>query len=277
MIVAALVLISFPLAWIVTRKWNPYRILLLLAFGHLGWEAIRNINLFGLVGGTVLLANLSDVFSVWQSRRETSKASVPKNRNVSKTPITQSSSKVGLTTAANFGLASLFLGRAVLSIVGIAGSVTGDRGPFGLGEHPNWFGHEAMVFAGQKGFPDRAIVSHIGLAATYIFHNGPDRKVFLDPRLEVASQKTFQAYDEIMDMIRDGDPRWESSLKDSNGNLPVVILDTRLSRQRLIGMYHQKNWRLVYADPSAAVFLTHRQAEVLGLPAVNPERLMLGN
>ncbi len=77
-----------------------------------------------------------------------------------------------------------------------------------------------------------------------------------------------------MEMIHAGDRRWEIPLRDREGNLPVVILDSRLSRPVIDGMLRLSGWRLVYADPSAAVFLATPQADALNLPRVEPTPLL---
>jgi hypothetical protein len=270
--------ISLLCGLIVTRRWSPLRWLLLAAFGHLGWEAIRNINMFGLVAGTVLVAEIAELNRHWAR----GVAAKPKETKAGKSPVLRDTSPQSgpfrsfsaARVVGNLGMSALFFGRAALTVCGITGSLSADRGAFGLGEKPWWFGHEAMQFAGQPGFPDRAIVSHIGLAATYEFHNGPDRKVFLDPRLEVSTQKTFRAQKHLLNLIRAGDRRWEASVQDASGNLPVVILDSRLSRTTIAALLNTPGWRLVYADPSAGVFLSTKQADALNLPGVEPTPLL---
>jgi hypothetical protein len=161
-----------------------------------------------------------------------------------------------------------------LTVTGFWGRWAGEKKLFGLGEAEWWFGHDAMKFAGESGLPDRAIIAHIGLAATYEFHNGPERKVLLDPRLEVSNQETMLLQENILSQLAGGDRSWEVLMRDKQGRLPVVILDSRGSRPVIMGMlFFQPNWRLVYVDPSAAVFLTNRQADDLNLPAVDASPL----
>jgi len=144
--------------------------------------------------------------------------------------------------------------------------------PFGLGEAPNWFIHDAAKFAGQDGFPLRAFVAHIGQAEVYVYHNGPFRKVFMDARLEVCTQQTFERYNYILDAMAAGNPIWQSVFRD--GELPVVILDSRSSRAAINGMFQSPAWRLVFADKTAAVFVTREVAARLSLPTVDPSPLM---
>ena len=121
--------------------------------------------------------------------------------------------------------------------------------------------------------PDRAYVSHFGQAAVYEFHNGPQRKVFMDPRLEVMTPETFADWQLIGDYMAIGSPVLQEVLADQQGQLPAVLLDSRLSREQIEGLLHAPAWRLVFADEAAAVFLDVATAERLKLPAADPEPL----
>ena len=48
----------------------------------------------------------------------------------------------------------------------------------------------------------------------YSYHNGPDRTVFMDGRLEVCTRRTFDLYERILDAMAAGDRSWEKLLKD---------------------------------------------------------------
>jgi hypothetical protein len=71
-------------------------------------------------------------------------------------------------------------------------SFTGDDIHFGLRERPLTFAHEAVRFAGRANMPDRALVFGVEQTGVYVYHNGPDRKLFMDSRLEVPTLATFQ-------------------------------------------------------------------------------------
>jgi hypothetical protein len=92
--------------------------------------------------------------------------------------------------------------------------------------------------------------------------------------LEVATQQTFRRWEQILEQMATGDRSWETLLKDSEGNLPVVILDSRASRPAINGLLQTRGWRLVHADPAAAVFLSERQAQALNIPFADPRPLM---
>jgi hypothetical protein len=144
---------------------------------------------------------------------------------------------------------------------------------FGLGEAKNWFIHDAARFAGQNGFPRRAFVAHNGQASVYSYHNAPDRLVFMDPRLEVCSRTTFERFNEILAAMNQGNPGWQQMFLDNQGELPVVILDSRMSRGQINGMFATPGWRLVFADRTAAVFLPNSVADKLSLPLADPQPL----
>jgi hypothetical protein len=131
-----------------------------------------------------------------------------------------------------------------------------------------WYIHDAARFAGQPGFPARAFVASPGSAAVFIFHNGPERKVFIDGRLEVATRRTIQDYEMILGAMYRADASWQSALVSEQGELPVVVLDTRLASRAILGMLQTPGWRLVYFDRIGAVFLPEATATRLGLPAI---------
>ena len=111
----------------------------------------------------------------------------------------------------------------LLVVTGIWNRFAEGNKPFALGELPTWYIHDAARFAGREGFPTRAFVANIGQAAVYSYHNGPDRTVFMDGRLEVCTRRTFDLYERILDAMAAGDRSWEKLLKDKNGGLPVVL------------------------------------------------------
>jgi hypothetical protein len=69
------------------------------------------------------------------------------------------------------------------------------------------------------------------------------------------------------------DPKWAEMLRDDQGNLPAVLLDSRSSRLLIDGLLRTPGWRLVFADQAAAVFLSEQVAAASQLPAVSHEPL----
>ena len=64
----------------------------------------------------------------------------------------------------------------------------------GLGEEPVFFAHAAARFAGEPGMPNRFLSFHNGHASLFEYYHGPERKVYTDPRLEVAGADLFERY-----------------------------------------------------------------------------------
>jgi hypothetical protein len=236
------------------RRWNVFRLTLFVLFSHLAWEAQRNTNVFSLVSGVLLCANIGDDLAL-----RTTHGGLP----------------------AEFTSWRIWRWAGGVVVCGLILSVfTGDWArfmgegkPLGLNEAEAWFAHGASRFAGRAGMPQRAYVAHFGQAAVYEFHNGPERKVFMDPRLEVMTQETFAAWEWIGKWIVAGDLQWQEVLRDEQGNLPAVVLDSRYSRDLIDGLYRTPGWRLVFADQAAALFLDDATAQRLELPAVSPDPL----
>jgi len=233
-------------------RWSVLRLLLFAGFSHLAWEATRNTNIFAIVSAVVLCANCDEAI-----RLRTSRSAVALGR------------KRVLAVGA-------FYCALILSVLTGDWNARGERNkPFGFGELTGWFAHDACRFAGQDGFPSHAFIAHIGQAAVYIYHNGPDRRVFMDGRLEVCSRQTFEQFDEIRHLMSVGDRRWEHLLpRDDQGRMPTIILDARVSRREINGLYQTPGWRLVYADPVATVFLEESLANKLSLPPASLQPLL---
>lgn len=234
-----------------TKRWSVLRVLLFAAFSHLAWEATRNTNIFSLVSMVILAANVTDGL---------------RGTSFSMAPATQQ--------RLQWGAAAFIMAMIALVVSGVWNEVGEGSKPFRLGEGEKWFIHDAAKFAGQEGFPHRAFVANNGQAAVYIYHNAPDRQVFMDGRLEVCTLATFQAYDAILGMMSGGEPAWQELFQQGGGELPVVILDSRTSREAINGMANTPGWKMVFADETAAVFLDNVTAEKLELETADPTPLM---
>lgn len=267
-VVLALLAVSSFVLLARRRSWSPFRLLLFAGFAHLGWEATRNVNIFAFVSTVVLVANVVDLKRLRAAERLVASEAPQPSRE-------RRANRIALALLAAWTLvvvSGLWGRKWVVSTRKIGGAEArrlwslGEAGRFGLGERRNWYAHDAARFAGQHGFPTRAVVAHMGQAAVYEYHNGPARTVFMDPRLEVATQETFETYELLLKSIARGDRRWESSLRDDNGQLPLILLDSRYSRPQIEGLLRTPGWRLVYADASAAVFIEQTLAERLHVP-----------
>ena len=245
--------VSFVWLLITRRNWSLFRLLMFAGFSHLAWQASRNTNIFAIVSGFIACENFSDALST-SSRTTTS--------------FRPTQSLINITN----GMTVLIAGLCVAVVTGWWNEIAEKNKPFGLGEAPNWFIHDAARFASQPGFPHRAFVSHIGQAEVYVYHNAPQRRVFMDARLEVCTQQTFEQFNRVLATMAVGDPAWQTLFHD--GDIPVVILDSRISRPAINGMLRTPGWRLVFADRSAAVFLTNERADQLNLPFTDPTPLI---
>ena len=254
--------------WLATyRRVSVFRGCLFVAFSYLGFKMIRNLSPAAIVSGVVLCENLSEVFRLRNASTGSGSASFLEN-----TLQIGDVKRRGWTLALTVAL----FGLSISHFSGHWGRLTGLGDRFALGEATAWYSHGAAKFAGQPGFPDRAIVANFGQAAVYEFHNGPVRRVLMDGRLEVCTRDTFERYESILFMMSQGDPRWQQmpGIIDSAGRLPTVILDSRAARNEINGMFRQPDWRLVFADSVGAVFISRDLADQLGLPPVDPTPLM---
>ncbi|WP_397569110.1 hypothetical protein [Schlesneria sp. T3-172] len=247
--------------WLLVKKgrWSPYRLILFAGYSHLAWQASRNTNIFALVSAVIACQNFAA-------------AEVISSLSVAGSTAGDRAHPTGKRVKLAQGMTGLFVILTGLVVSGVWNQIGEKNKPFGLGEAPNWFIHDAAKFAGRDGFPMRAFVAHIGQAEVYVYHNGPLRKVFMDARLEVCTQQTFQLYNGILAAMAAGDPIWQNLFRE--GEPPVVILDSRSSRPAINGMLQNPTWRLVFADKTAAVFLHIDTATRLSLPPVDPSPLM---
>lgn len=244
--------VLLPVALVVLgtdRKISIYRTLLLVGFSHLAWVATRNTSVFSLVGAVVACGLLDD--------RAQLRGTPPPRE-------TQYLDQIA---------AILIVCMMGCVASGFWGTIAEPGKAFRLGEAPAWFGHEAVKFAGQEGMPQRAFLAHFGLAGAYIMHNGPEKKVFMDPRLEVCSRRTFEKWDQTLELMAQGNPAWEGIVNPDGKGLPAVILDSRSSREVINGMFRIPAWRLVFADQAAAVFIPASLADQLRLPMADPRPL----
>ncbi|MEO2011584.1 MAG: hypothetical protein ABGX22_23120 [Pirellulaceae bacterium] len=232
------------------RRLSLMRLLLFVGFSYLGWIAARNITVFAIVASTILCRNASDVLSL---------------RGTTATPKSDELSRV-----LSSSILVVTLGLMLSVVMGGWHYVTG-RDSFGLGELKDGYIHGAAQFAGRPGMPSRAFVFDYGQAAVFIFHNSPERKVFMDGRLEVYRDSTIEQYFKIVSDIEGRRPSFAEPLLDDNQDLPTIVIgNTSRCRRILAALLTYPQVRLVYADTTAAVFVQQSLAEELQLPRVNP-------
>ncbi len=216
-----------------------FMMIVAVAFGYLALQAFRNMNLFGLAAGFVLTWNLAE----WAADLAAAGWSEPARRPVSLVS--------GL--AARVALAGI-LGLLIFTIVsGRFFRAIGEPRRFGLRESPLAYAHEAARFAGQPGLPDRALVFDLGQAAVYLFHNGPQRKLFMDGRLEVPSRETFETYIRLEKMLNDRRPGWAEFVR--RMGYPIILLshDKEFAAEATVLL--DPSWRCIYYDAIASVFI----------------------
>lgn len=239
----------------VRRRLDPFRLVVFILFGWLAWKANRNWAVFAIVSGVVLRANVGE----WLAVRSISDRFARTGR---------------MLAAAALGVLLVGVPLDLLSVTRLA------EVPrlFGVGEIPSVFPHAAAGFLGRPGMPRRCYAIDEGAAAVYIFHNGPDRKVFADARLEVNTHATLERYLAIEGQIITGDPRLLQNLRegippDAEGRveLPAIMISLRyLASNKALqsGLSRLNAYRRVFVDNCAVVFIEQRQAERLGLPSL---------
>jgi hypothetical protein len=259
-----LVTCSFaPLLWS-RRGIKPSRLLLTILFAHLGWQTFKNMPFFAITALAVALWNLDDCWDV-----------LP-----------------GLVTRDNrlraVGATLLLLPLAVSIPTNTYYAVVDSavrprfRTRFGLGELAEESPHTEAQFLGRPGMPGRVFANDHTLAAGYIFHNGPERKVFVDGRLEVATRESYQRYLQITDLLVMHDPLAEKMLladvpADAAGKreMPAVILQMDAFLGAIENLVEHPRWRPVFYGSAAIVFLYEPDAERRAVPAVDKEKLRI--
>lgn len=202
-----------------------FQVLPLIAFGFLAFQATRNGNHFALIAGIVIGWNLC-------SPRWTAKLGSR----------TLDAFAVGLLLLTLYAVAS---GRWYLLV--------GEGRQIGLEVKPHHYSLESMALAGREGMPDRAVLFHLGHASTYIYANGPERKVFMDARLELHSQQEFRDYVALRDWMSSGSGPWQQTL--AQNRIDIVFADSPQSASIQATLFSDAAWEPIWFDEAMAVFL----------------------
>ncbi len=262
--VAFLVAGSFvPLLW--TRKRIELsRLLLAILFAHLGWQTFKNMPFFALTALAVALWNLDDCWIAlppWLTR--------------------ETRLRVAAITSLVLLLALSVPTNAYYALV------EKDMRPrlqrkFGLGELPADSPHAEALFLGKPDMPQRVFANDHTLAAAYLFHNGPERKVYVDGRLEVSTRESYERYLEITDRLVMHDAQAEKMLladvpRDAAGKreMPAVMLQIDGFLGAIENLVDHPRWRPVFYGDAAIVFLYEPDAARRGVPAVDREKLRI--
>ncbi len=203
------VLMVVTAAMVVRARGRLFLLIIAVAFGYLSLQAIRNMNLFALAAGIVLSWNLGR----WAMDMAWTRAE--RARSATASLLAGLAPRILATALVSYLIFTVVTGRFFLA--------TAEPIRFGLRESPLVFAHDAARFAGQSGLPDRALVYNLGQAGVYFYHNGPERKVFIDPRLELAARETFATYVRVEDILNKGRPGWAEPLRRMGE--PLVMLD----------------------------------------------------
>jgi hypothetical protein len=243
------------------RRPRPFRIILFAAASYLGWQATRNSGLFALVAATVICWNLDDlaqsVLSVApsKSRRRGRSGVLPRRpRNWNRL---------------SFGVVTLF---AVFVVSGGLYAWAGEGRTVGFGERKQWYAHDACAFLARPDLPERIVAFNVSQAAVCIAHASPAHKLFMDPRLEVNSQETFERYLTGLRLLWRGDADWERPLGidyTQPGDLPALLIERGVLARAADMLARDPRWRCVFADPVAVVFVPSAFADTRHLPAVS--------
>jgi tetratricopeptide (TPR) repeat protein len=216
---------------------SPFRLLLYAAFSFLSLRATRNSHQFAAVVGAVTAWNFTEWAAAIRQRRELlgqmerSKWALP-------------------ARPAAFALVAvllLFVGSGQFF------RMTGEGRTIGLGEDSLWFPHQAAKFAGKAGMPSRFLSFHNSHAALFEYYHGPERKVYIDPRLEVAGPDLFRRYIELGARIKKDAPGWEAEL--SEMGRPVILADHLYNYEVVGTLFRSDHWRCVWFDAIVAVFV----------------------
>ncbi len=252
---SGIVAVALILRW----KSDLFRLLLASAFSFLALQALQNWTRFALVAGTVLTWNFGEWIAAMQvaTRQRTQPGMIPH-------PAT---SAVG--SPLNLLLLAVLVGWIAFLVGDRFYMYTGLSRHFAFREEPLAFAHDAARFSGSPGLPDRALVYGLDQTGVYDFHNAPNYKPFMDGRLEMPAQSTFETYVAIEDWLETQDSRWEKAVTRLGD--PLLLLGhagpSRAAAEALL-LTHPK-WRCVYFDALAAVFVPRQRVAETTFPSVD--------
>jgi tetratricopeptide (TPR) repeat protein len=137
---------------------------------------------------------------------------------------------------------------------------------FGFGFKEQLFPHAAFAFLKENGVRG-PFFNNLDIGGLFIWEMYPGEKVFIDPRLEVNTAEVFADYRRAM-----AQPPSFAALSDKYSLNAVVISHTSQDALFLVPvLYYSPDWKLVYLDPLAAVFVrnSERNADLIGTNAID--------
>jgi hypothetical protein len=161
----------------------------------------------------------------------------------------------------------------ILGIATVSGGLYawGNEGrSVGLGERKQWYDHDACAFLARPDLPERIVAYNLGQTAVCIAHAAPAHKQFMDPRLELNTQETFERYLDGFRKLWHGQPGWEVPLGIDYAQpeeTPALLIERGILARAAEVLARDPRWRCVYTDPLAVVFVTTDFAEAHNLAA----------
>ena len=215
-----------------------FRFFLFLTFTALSWQATRNSHQFAAVAGTVTAWNFGEWIAAIRRRN-----------------LDQSRTAGGFRVAGKFVVLGTLVFVFSLVISGKLYTWMGEGRTIGFGEEPLWFPRQAVEAAGRPGMPMRSICFHNGHAAYYEYLYAPERKTYADARLEVVGADVYTRYLDVQNRIKGNAPGWSDDLKAMG--FPLVLVDNVHAMEAGLNatMLTAKDWRCVWFDPVAALYV----------------------
>lgn len=224
------------------RGWHVslFRLLLFGAFSVLSMQATRNSHQFAAVAGTITAWNVGEWVAAMRRRGA---ATVSENSPLN----TRREVFPRLAALAILVTTTVWVGS------GWYYQLCGEGRVIGLDEEPLWYPHEAVKLSADPGMPRRSLAYHIGHASLYDYYFGPEHKVYADARLEVIGADLFERYLDLSHRIGEHGQGWEAEL-DAVGR-PSILAGHEGHAAVSAGLIASPNWRCVWFDPIAAVFV----------------------
>jgi hypothetical protein len=257
------VLVLGMVSFVVQRRrarLSIFRLLLFAAAAYLGWQATRNSALFALVAAFVIAWNLDEV-SLSSPFPPAAKSSRKVRRAGAGAPPKRNLDPILLVAIVILGVATASGGLYAWA---------GENRSVGFGERKQWYAHDACAFLARADLPQRIAAFNLSQAAVCIAHAGPAHKLFMDPRLELNSQETFERYLDGIRKLWRGQPNWEVPLGIDYArpdDIPALLIERGVLARAADALAQDPRWRRVYADAVAVVFVTTELAETHGLAA----------
>lgn len=231
---------------------SVFRLFLFFVFSVLSLRATRNSHQFAAVVGAVTAWNLAE----WASAVRRRAWLMPKDS-------TEIGRGVFPRVATLATISALFLWVATGGFY----TAAAEGRTIGVGEQPLWFPHDAVKFSATPGMPQKFLAFHIGHLSLYDYYFGPERKSYVDARLEVIGVELFEKYMGLQRRISENDKGWSREL-DAIGR-PSVLADHEMNSSISAAMLTSPDYRCVFFDPVAAVFAHVSYTDVVELHTVD--------